>query len=240
VLRVWRGHRTMLAVSTAAVCAGLTIALLTPLLWTSWRPRWLPWPLESYVNGVHNLGEPQPWLFPIFPWTAFAFLGLATGLVLLSNWAKKRMAMTVSLVGVFGVFLVQGARWADSLSFHLYPVYDFWHTSPAFFLIRIGILLVILLTAYAWCRWGLGQRGFSPLIQLGQTSLLVYWVHIEFVYGRLSILRKHAMSIRQASIGLASIFLAMLLLSIVRTRLKARKKAARSPARHAVAGNPLL
>jgi uncharacterized membrane protein len=240
VLRVWGGHRAMLAVSTAAVCAGLTIALLTPLLWTSWRPRWLPWPFESYVNGVHNLGEPQPWLFPIFPWTAFAFLGLATGLVLLSNWAKKRMAMTVSLVGVFGVFLVQGARWADSLSFHLYPVYDFWHTSPAFFLIRIGILLVILLTAYAWCRWGLGQRGFSPLIQLGQTSLLVYWVHIEFVYGRLSILRKHAMSIRQASIGLASIFLAMLLLSIVRTRLKARKKAARSPARHAVAGNPLL
>ena len=31
---------------------------------------------------------------------------------------------------------------------------------------------------------------FSPLIQLGKTSLLVYWVHIEFVYGRFSILRK--------------------------------------------------
>ena len=227
VLRVWGGQRAMLAVSRAAVCAGLTIALLTPLLWTSWRPRWLPWPLESYVNGVHNLGEPQPWLFPVFPWTAFAFLGLATGLVLLSNWAKKRAAMTVLLVGVFGVVLIQGARWADSFSFHLYPVYDFWHTSPAFFLIRIGILLAILLTAYAWCRWGLGQWGFSPLIQLGHTSLLVYWVHIEFVYGRLSILRKHAMSIPQASIGLASIFLAMLVLSIVRTRFKTRKRQVR-------------
>ena len=69
--------------------------------------------------------------------------------------------------------------------------------------------------AYAWCRWGAGQWGFSPLIQLGQTSLLVYWVHIEFVYGRLSILPKHLVDIRTASFGLLAIFLAMLLLSIL-------------------------
>jgi uncharacterized membrane protein len=224
------------AVALTAMITGLVIALLTPLMWTSWRPRWLPWPLESYVNGVHNLGEPQPWLFPIFPWTAFAFIGLATGFVLLSTWAKKRAGLTVLSIGAFGALLIEGARWADSLSFHLYPVYDFWHTSPAFFLIRIGILLLILLAAYAWCRWGFGQWGFSPLIQLGTTSLLVYWVHIEFVYGRLSILRKHAMSIRGASLGLAAIFLSMLLLSIFRTRLKARKAAIKTPARQAVAG----
>jgi hypothetical protein len=38
----------------------------------------------------------------------------------------------------------------------------------------------------------LGQWGFSPLIQLGHTSLLVYWVHIEFVYGKYSICRTEA------------------------------------------------
>ena len=63
---------------TAALTA-LMISVLTPPLWTTWRPDWLPWPLESYINGVHNLGTPQAWLFPIFPWTAFAFAGLATG-----------------------------------------------------------------------------------------------------------------------------------------------------------------
>jgi hypothetical protein len=67
-----------------------------------------------------------------------------------------------------------------------------------------------------------GQRGFSPLIQLGQASLLVYWVHIEFVYGRVSILPKHAQSIRTASLGLLTVFLAMLLLAYLRTRLKGR------------------
>jgi hypothetical protein len=45
----------------------------------------------------------------------------------------------------------------------------------------------------------------------------VYWVHIEFVYGRVSILPKHAVDIRTASLGLLIIFVAMLLLAIART-----------------------
>jgi hypothetical protein len=104
----------------------------------------------------------------------------------------------------------------------LYSVYDFWHTSPNFFLCRVGILLMILWLGYAWCRWGVGQWGFSPLIQLGQTSLLVYWVHIEFVYGRFSILPKRGVGIAKASLGLFIIFVAMVLLSLGRTRFKRR------------------
>jgi hypothetical protein len=55
---------------------------------------------------------------------------------------------------------------------------------------------------------------------LGQASLLVYWVHIEFVYGRVSILPKHVQSIRTASQGLLTIFVAMLILAFLRTRTK--------------------
>ncbi len=87
------------------------------------------------------------------------------------------------------------SRWLDAQPRQLYAVYDYWHTSPDFFLLRVGILLIVLAAAYVWCRWGFAQKGFSPLIQLGHTSLLVYWVHIELVYGRVSILRKHAQSI---------------------------------------------
>jgi hypothetical protein len=60
------------------------------------------------------------------------------------------------------------------------------------------------------------------MIQLGQTSLLVYWVHISFVYGRFSILPKREMGVLGASLGLLTIFLAMLLLSVLRTRWKGR------------------
>jgi uncharacterized membrane protein len=210
--------KTALILSSAATA--LLISLLTPLIWTSWRPRWLPWPLESYVDGVHNLGTPQAWLFPIFPWTAFAFAGLAAGFILVSQSGRQREASTFFAMSTVGLLLVGAARWLDAQPRHLYAVYDYWHTSPDFFLLRVGMLLIILLACYAWCRWGAGQWSFSPLIQLGQASLLVYWVHIEFVYGRVSILPKHGVSIRTASLGLLTIFLAMLGLAFLRTRLK--------------------
>jgi len=193
---------------------------LTPLVWTTWRPGFLPWPLESYINGVHNLGTPQPWLFPIFPWAAFAFIGLAAGFMLQSPWTRAREARVFLSLGVAGIGLIELSRWLDALPLRLYPVYDYWHTSPNFFLIRVGMLLVILTGTYAWCRWGLAQWGFSPLIQLGQASLLVYWVHIEFVYGRFSILTRHAQTITGATVGLLIIFLSMLALAYIRTHAK--------------------
>ncbi len=214
--------RARQTLGATAVGVAVSISLLTPPIWTTWRPRQLPWPIESYIDGVHNLGQPQAWLFPVFPWTGFAFAGLATGVFLSSDWARKRDATAVILAGTGGVGLIYLARWLDARPQQVYARYDFWHTSPNFFLIRVGLLLVILAAAYAWCRWGAGQWGFSPLIQLGQTSLLVYWVHIEFVYGRFSILPKRSVDIRTASFGLLTIFLAMLLVSLLRTRLKGR------------------
>src|SRR5437660_5132534 len=214
-------HRLHPLGATAGVA--LAISLLTPPLWTTWRPRWLPWPIESYINGVHNLGKPQAWLFPVFPWTAFAFAGLAIGFILLSERMRNHENQFFALLGAGGLGLIFLARWFEAGPWHWYAVDDFWHTSPNFFLIRAGILMVIFSAVYAWCKWGLGQRGFSPLAQLGQTSLLVYWVHIEFVYGRFSILPKRAVGIRTASLGLLAIFVSMLLLSMMRTRLKFRR-----------------
>lgn len=205
-------------ISSAAVTA-CVISLLTPLLWTTLRPTWLPWPLESYINGVHNLGAPQSWLFPMFPWSAFAFAGLAAGFILFSDWGREHTAQIAITFGITGIASILVARWLDRLPTQLYSLYDYWHTSPNFFLTRVGLLLGICFLSYAWCRWGPGTWGFSPLIQLGQTSLLVYWVHIEFVYGRLSILPKRAVGIGTASLGLLAIFLMMLALSLLRTRI---------------------
>jgi uncharacterized membrane protein len=222
VLSIRRGVQARLALVLASAGTAVFISLLTPPLWTTWRPTWLPWPLESYIDGVHNLGTPQAGLFPVFPWTAFAFAGLAAGFVLQSEWARQRETPTFFLAGAAGLAFVAAARWLDARPHQFYAVYDYWHTSPSFFLIRVGMLLVILTATYAWCRWGAGTWGFSPLIQLGQASLLVYWVHLEFVYGRLSILPKHTESIRGASLGLLTICLAMLILAVLRTRLKGR------------------
>jgi uncharacterized membrane protein len=208
------------AIWAAAVALG--IAMATPPLWTTWRPRWLPWYLESYINGVHTYDSPRPWLFPIFPWTALAFAGLAVGFLLFSERAMKNPARTIFSFGAGGVGLFFLSSWLDASPVQLYAVHDYWHTSPNFFLARVGVLLVLVCAAYAWCRWGLGPIGLSPLIKLGQASLLVYWVHIEFVYGRFSILTKKAQTIPIATLGLLVIFTAMVLLAMARTRWKGR------------------
>jgi uncharacterized membrane protein len=203
---------------SASVLVAAAISALTPLLWTTWPPRFLPWELESYVNGVHNLGVPQAGLFPIFPWTGFAFAGLAFGFLLISDSARKLGAYAFLLAAVAGLVLIYGAKFVDRFGWKIYPVYSFWTTSPSFFAMRVGMLLLLVLIAYAWCRWGLGQWGFSPMIQLGQTSLLVYWVHIELVYGKYHIMPPRSQSIAGATRGLITISLMMLALSIVRTK----------------------
>src|SRR5216684_2422258 len=206
----------------AGLFAAALAAMLTPPLWTTHRPKFLPWPLESYINGVHIFDKPQPWLFPLFPWSGFAFAGLAVGFFLFSGVAKRKQELMFFALGGTGILACALSVLFDSSPIRLYAVYDYWHSSPNFFLMRCGILLVILFLVYAWCRWGFAQRGFSPIIQLGNTSLLIYWVHIEFVYGRFSILPKRQCSVLKASAGLLTIFLAMVLLSLVRTKLKKR------------------
>jgi uncharacterized membrane protein len=225
-----RGIATALATATV-------VALATPPLWTTHRPSWLPWPLESYINGVHTFNQPQPWLFPLFPWAAFAFAGLAVGFFLFTNFAKHSQALAFAAFGCTGILACALSVLFDASPIRLYAVYDYWHSGPNFLLMRCGILLLILSLVYAWCRWGLPQIGFSPIIQLGKTSLLVYWVHIEFVYGRFSILPKRQCSVAKASAGLLIIFLAMLALSLVRTRWK-KKPAMVSRADSAPAAAP--
>ena len=59
-------HLRKTTIVTAVACAA-AIAAVTPPLWTTWRPHWRAWWLESYINGVHTFGTPQPWLFPDLP-----------------------------------------------------------------------------------------------------------------------------------------------------------------------------
>ena len=236
--------------SVMASFAGMfAIILPTPLLWTTWRLPGLPWPIESYLNGVHIFAQPQPWLFPIFPWMAFAFAGAASGFILFSAAAQKPKSTAEAqssqshsevsprssvslwqhlplLLGFTGGAIAALAYYLDSLPFHLYPaaIYDFWHTSPNFFLIRLGLVMILLTAAYAWCQWGWGARGWSPVIELGKESLIVYWVHIQFVYGGLSILQKGAQSQRGATLGLLIITASMVLLAFAKRKFAEHKR----------------
>src|ERR1700719_165400 len=145
-----------------SLLAASVIAIVTPWLWTTHRPRWLPWPLESYVNGVHIYAQPQPWLFPVFPWVAFAFVGLALGFLLFSSFAGKKQSWFFAAVGGVGVIACLLSLLFDAAPLRLYTaaIYDYWHTSPNFFLIRCGFLLLLVLFVFACGRGGWARRRF--------------------------------------------------------------------------------
>ena len=209
----------------AALCAtaAMAISCATPIIWTH-RMAWLPWYVETYFDGVHNQGKPLPWLFPIFPWAAFAFAGVVIGYFILSETGKRLRPIMVPVTAILGLAIAGIGYGLDHLPFQLYPVYDFWHTSPNFFLIRLGIVIIILAACDARSQIPAVLTRSRALNLMGQHSLLVYWVHIEFVYGRLHILPRKAESILGATAGLLIISLAMLLLAYLQGKWDTRKK----------------
>ena len=68
-----------------------------------------------------------------------------------------------------------------------------------------------------WTRYA-APGGWSWVRQLGTTSLLVYWVHVELVYGRWLWMWKENLDLGQAAAVAVAVTLAMLLLSIAKTR----------------------
>jgi len=215
----WAARRRRM-VAALGLCAAL--ALLTPLAWDAPWPGWIPRPLLAYVSG-------RMWgsYFPLFPWAGFAAAGTATALMLAEARDRGREPLAVAALAMVGAALVPLALWIDRVVPQVYPVYDFWWTSPNYFLVKLGVLLMVLGFAYAWNR----LPGPSPLRQMGRTSLLVYWVHIEIVYGgNVFGWARGTLGVAEASIGLAMLVVAMLGLSVLRTRAAAWLRRGRVPA----------
>ena len=179
----------------------------------------LPWPW-SRTSMAYTISELRKRIVPGFSLDRLRLHWAGGGIMLQSSWARTQEPRAFFSLGLAGSVLIEFARWLEAQPGQLYAVEDYWHTSPSFFLIRLGMLLVILTGAMPGAA-GTRQWGFSPLILLGQASLLVYWVHSNS-FTDASDLPKHAMRIGSASGGLLIISLAMLALAYVRTKMKGR------------------
>lgn len=80
-----------------------------------------------------------------------------------------------------GVLVVILGFVTDWLPVRVYRTYDFWHTSPSFFMIRLGIVMMGLSGMWLYEK-RINPRS-SVLQVIGQESLFVYALHIILVYG---------------------------------------------------------
>jgi hypothetical protein len=106
--------------------------------------------------------------------------------------------------------------------YSIYQKSDFWTDGPWLILIKLGIALLVVAAAYLWTQYG-AAPGWSWVRQFGTTSLLVYWVHTELVYGRWLYFWKENLNPAQCAVAGFSIILLMLGLSTMRTNWSALK-----------------
>ena len=89
---------------------------------------------------------------------------------------------------------------------------------PAFFFLRLGLLVASIAVAYAWERRPTAGRRWSPLQLLGRSSLFIYWIHVEMVYGIVSTPLHGGLRLRWAWTALVAFWAFMVLCAVAKDR----------------------
>ncbi len=186
---------------------GFAIAFASPLIsaldWST-----VPQLLKDYI-------APDSRYFSFFPWAAFLAFGLSFGSIL-RLFERDQLQRGLQWFTLAGIVLLFGSQYASNMPYSLYPKSEFWLDSPWLILMKLGSIFILISFAYLWTEYG--SRGFSWVQQIGTTSLIVYWVHIELIYGRWFAGYKENLNVQDTVVMGILVTLLMLGLSIVSTR----------------------
>ena len=175
---LWGAGRSRVGRAAALAAFTTIVVLLTPAIRAAPWLHWLPDPLEWYVRPVAGRTN-----FTLFPWGAFVLAGGVLGVALdgaARRWPPARLQIAIAGTGGALAAFSYWASWQPAV----FEGARFWTTSPTYFGLRVGIMLMTVTLAWAWSvrPWRRPGR-VSPLEVMGVGSLFVYWVHLELVYG---------------------------------------------------------
>jgi uncharacterized membrane protein len=189
---LWAWGSTRVARALVLTVATVVVALLTPPLRAWSGLEWLPDPIQWYVRP--EAGHTN---FTLLPWGAFVLAGTALGICLegaTGRWSPPRLQLTIAAVAAG---LVGGCYWA-SWQPSIYSDARFWTTSPAFFGLRVGLMLLAVTAAWAWSVRPWRRPEWTPPLEVfGKGSLFVYWVHVELVYGVVGLPLRERLSLEE-------------------------------------------
>ncbi len=158
------------------------IVYATPFLWDPEFTADFPRFVSQAVNGLKGS------FFPLFPNMGFLLAGTLVAWLFLRKAAEGHEERFIKNLGIAGVILVLTGMALDRVPVSVYPVHDFWFTSPNFFWMRLGVLF-LMLSGLWYFEYAVSRRG-SPgvwmpkwLITLGVESLFVYIAHLILLYG---------------------------------------------------------
>ncbi|MBI3208073.1 MAG: DUF1624 domain-containing protein [Candidatus Solibacter usitatus] len=186
---------------------GMAIAGVSPLISLLDTASVHPFLRNYFVPGAES--------FSFFPWGAFLAFGLSAGSIIRLVPAPD-LHRVMQWGAWLGITLIVSAQYFSYLPYSIYPKSEFWLNSPALVLIKLGVILLLVAFAYLWNTYVSG--GWSWVRQLGSTSLLIYWVHTELVYGRWLGQWKETLSTPQTVAASAAVIALMLGVSVVQSR----------------------
>jgi uncharacterized membrane protein len=167
----------------------IAVAMATPIVraagWVGRLPLFMQW----YLQPTGDFST-----FMLFPWAAFVFAGAASGVLVASirdSAAERRLQVVLGLAGI--ALIALGYYSATRPTIYSVPS-SFWASSPAFFALRLGVLMVALSTLAMVDRRIAGTRAaawLAPVAAMGRASLFIYFIHVELVYGYASWLWRH-------------------------------------------------
>jgi len=193
----------------SAAVIGVLIACLAPVM-SVVDLSWMHPFLSAYLTPSYNT-------FALFPWGAFIAFGIAGG-TLLKACRPEHLDRFMQWGALIGFGMVLCAQYFSNLPYTLYTKSEFWLNSPGLVFGKLGIVLLVSAFAFLWSERGWGLS-WSWLRQLGTSSLLVYWVHIELVYGRWFGSSKERLDTFGCVLAATGVMLAMLLLSLAKSWL---------------------
>ncbi len=190
---------------------GLVIAGLAPVV-SMIDSASVPWLVRAYFFPSYNY-------FGFFPWAAFLAFGMVAGSIIRSV-KHEDLGRAMLWFLAIGIGLALVAHQLSTMPYTLYAKSDYWLNSPALVMIKLGVVLAMLSMAWLWVNLA-APEGWSLFRQLGTTSLIVYWVHIELVYGRWFGIWKDAFSVTEVLIFTVVLLALMVAISIGQTRATA-------------------
>ena len=206
VLSLMALFRTAERVRLCAV-VGLAIAFAAPLV------SQMDWSTAPEI--VRNYLVPDYRFFSFFPWAAYLAFGMSAGSIIRMA-PQDAMERAMQWAAILGGALILACQYFAGLPFSIYAKSDYWLNSPAQILSKLGVTLLLLALAFLLTRYA-AKGGWSWIRQFGTTSLLVYWVHIELVYGHWLWFWKNGLNVAQTVMAAASLILLMLALSAAKT-----------------------
>ena len=219
---LWGWFRSTRGRCIAFALLSAAIAFLTPAVRAAAWPAGLPDPVEAYLRPIPGLTN-----FVLFPWAGFVVAGAIPGVLLAHaglGEPERAMVRRITAGGAALAVTAFAASYLPSLPWR-YAQSHFWTSSPAYFMLRAGLLTAAIGAAYVWERRPWERHRFSPLQQLGRTSLFVYWIHIEMIYGLAVRPLHHSLSFPAAALSIPPFAAFMLLCSIVKDRIVERSRA---------------